>query len=182
MVVRARTALADAAFARGEYTAAEVSYRALLDEPQPENDARQLEVKLLALEAGEPGRDLLREFLVSDPFAGTDTRLALHLIHQLSRTRGDGLAAYLEARQLRGANRYDLVEALLRDALSRGLPTLRLRVEALRMQVHATFVIGALNESEAIASQLEQREGATLAEQEEAKDWRDRIAFRRKTR
>jgi hypothetical protein len=181
VVVRARTALADAAFARGEYPAAEASYRALLDEPQPENDARQLEVKLLALEAGEPARGLLREFLVSDPFGGSDARVALHLIHELARTRGDGLAAYLEARQLRGADRYDLVESLLRDALARGLPTLRLRVEALRMQVQATFIIGALSESEAIASQLEQREGATLAEQEEAKDWRDRIAFRRKT-
>jgi len=180
VVVRARTALADASFARGEYAAAETGYRALLDAPQSENEARQLEVKLLALEAGEPARDLLREFLVSDPFGGTDARVAMHLIHELSRTRSDGLAAYLEARQLRSANRHDLVQSLLRDALARGLPTQRLRVEALRMQVHATFVIGALSEAEAIASQLEQREGATLAEQEEARDWLDRIAFRRK--
>jgi tetratricopeptide (TPR) repeat protein len=180
VLVRARTGLADAAFERSEYARAESSYRALLDEPQPENDARQLEVKLLALEATEPARSLLREFLVKEPFGGSDARASMHLIRELALLRSDGLAPYLEARQLRAANRYDLIQSLLRDALARGLPTLRLRVEALRMQMQATFVIGALSEAEAIASQLAQREGATLAEQAEARDFQERVAFRRR--
>lgn len=180
VIVRARTSVADAAFDRGEFAQAESAYRALLDEPQSENDARQLEVKLLALEAGEPARSLLRELLIRDPFGGADARTAMHLIRELAMVRGDGLAAYLEARQLRSENRYDLVQSTLRDALSRGLPSERLRVEALRLQLQATFVIGALSEAEAIASQLAQREGATLAEKEEARDWSERIAFRRK--
>ncbi|MDB4974709.1 MAG: hypothetical protein JWN48_3050 [Myxococcaceae bacterium] len=178
-IARAKTAIADAEFATGEYQPAQVAYRALLEQPQPEHDIRQLEVKLLALEAGEPARSLLREYLVADPHGRSDPRTAMHLIRELDLVRTDGLARYLEARQLRAANRFDVVQSLLRDALARGLPSQRLRVEALKMQVQAAFATGALSEAEAVASQLEQREGATLAEVAEAKDWQERIAFRR---
>ena len=179
VISRGLTAIADAQFARGEYKPAEAAYRALLEQPQPEQDSRQLEVKLLALEASEPARSLLREYLVAEPFGSSESRTPMHLLSELDLVRTDGLARYLQARQVRAERRYDVVQSLLRDALARGLPTQRLRVEALRMQVQATFITGALSEAEATASQLEHREGATLADQLEAQDWIARITFRR---
>ena len=178
-IARARTALADASFARGEYERAAEGYRALLNEPQPESELRQLEVKLLALEAGEPARSLLRELLIGEPFRGAEGRTAMHLIRELAPSRADGLALYLEGRQLISAGRHDLAQALLREALVRGLPTPRLRVEALRLHANACFVTGQLSEADALARELERREGASLAEQIEARDLRARIAFRR---
>jgi hypothetical protein len=178
-IARARTALADASFARGELARAEAEYRALLEQPQSDGELRQLEVKLLAVTAAEPGRALLRELLVSDGFRNTESRTAMHLIRELAGTRDDGLALYLEARQLSAAERPDLAQALLRDALARGLPSERLRVEALRLQTQAAFMMGSLAEAFALASELAQREGASRAEQLEAQDWQARIAFRR---
>jgi hypothetical protein len=179
VITRAKVALADAAFARHEYPRAEAAYRALLDDPQPEGDARQLEVKLLALSAGEPARSLLRDYLVGEPFGGLDARLGVHLIRELALAREDGLAAYLEARQLRGSQRYDVVSSLLRQAQQRGLPSERMRREALRMQVQAAFITGALSEAEALAAQLAQREGGSAADRLVAADWIERVAFRR---
>ncbi|MET0287912.1 MAG: hypothetical protein ABW352_25710, partial [Polyangiales bacterium] len=180
VITRAKVALADAAFVRGEYTRAEAAYRALLDDPQSEGDSRQLEVKLLAASAGEPARSLLRDFLVGQPFGGQDARLGVHLIRELALVRGDGLAPYLEARQLRGSQRYDVVLSLLRTAQQRALPSERLRREALRMQVQAAFITGALSEAEALASQLAQGEEASPADQLVAKEWLERVAFRRR--
>jgi hypothetical protein len=179
VITRAKVALADAAFAGAEYARAEEAYRALLDAPQSEGDARQLEVKLLALGAGEPARSLLRDLLVGQAFGGQDARLGMHLIGELARVREDGLAAYLEARQLRGSQRHDVVLSLLRQAQLRGLPSERLRREALRMQVQAAFITGALSEAEALASQLAQGDDASLADRQLATDWLERIAFRR---
>jgi tetratricopeptide (TPR) repeat protein len=176
---RVRTALADASFAGGDYERAAAGYRALLEQPQPEADLRQLEVKLLALAAGEPARSLLRELMTGEPFRGAEPRTAMHLIGELAPLRQDGLALYLEARQLTSAGRHDFAQALLREALVRGLPTPRLRTEALRMHAHACFITGQLGEADALASELERREGGSLAEQLEARDLRARIAFRR---
>ncbi|HEX5659113.1 MAG TPA: hypothetical protein VFX59_18090, partial [Polyangiales bacterium] len=178
VITRAKVALADAAFARGEYARAEVAYRALLDDPQSEADSRQLEVKLLALGAGEPARSLLRELLVQ-PFGAQDARLGIHLMRELALARADGLAPYLEARQLRSSQRYDVVLSLLRSAQQQGLPSERLRREALRLQVQAAFITGALSEAEALASQLAQGEDASLPDQLAAKEWSARVAFRR---
>jgi tetratricopeptide (TPR) repeat protein len=179
IVVRAKVGIADAAFARGEYARAEASYRALLDDPQPEGDARQLEVKLLALQAGEPARSLLRDYLVGEPFGGLDGRLGVHILRELAQVREDGLSPYLEARQLRNSQRFDVALSLLREAQRRGLPTERMRAEALRMQIQAAFITGALSEAEALATQLAQREGSSEADRLLAGEWRERIAFRR---
>ncbi|MET0342789.1 MAG: hypothetical protein ABW252_17410 [Polyangiales bacterium] len=178
-IARARMALADAAFARGQLTEAEAGYRALLDAPQPEAELRQLDVRLLAIAASEPSRSLLRELLVGEPFRNGDMRTAMHVIRDLREHRDDGLPLYLEARQLAAADRPDLAQRLLREALARGLPSARLRTEALKMQVRAAYASGSLSEAEAIAVELARRDDATLAEQEEARDWRARIAFRR---
>lgn len=181
-IARARMNVADAAFARGELAQAEAQYRELLDLTQPVTELRQLDVRLIALSASEPSRSLLKELLVSEPFRSGDARTGMHLIRELRAVRDDGLAYYLEARQLSAADRADLSLRLLREALVRGLPSQRLRVEALRMHVQAAYVVGSLAEADAVATELERRDGATVAEQLEARDWRARVAFRRTLR
>ena len=178
-LARARMALADASFARGELTQAEAAYRALLDSPQPEAELRQLDVRLLAVAESEPARSLLRELLVGEPFRAGDTRTAMHVIRDLREQRDDGLPLYLEARQLVSADRPDLAQRLLREALALGLPSDRIRTEALKMQARSAYAVGSLGEADAIATELERRDDASLAEREEARDWRARIAFRR---
>ena len=71
----------------------------------------------------------------------------MHLIHGLYPVRSDGLTHYLEARQLSRAGRHDLAFPLLREALARGLPTRRLRVEALRLRALSAYVLGALDDA-----------------------------------
>ena len=103
-LARAQVAMADAAFLNGDFERAESTYRKLLLEPQGESELRQLEVKLLALEAGDPARTLIRELLIGRPGHTTDPRAAMHLIDELGAYRRDGLALYLAARQLIGAD------------------------------------------------------------------------------
>jgi hypothetical protein len=181
-IAHARTSMADARFMRGDFTGAEHAYRALLDEPQSEGELRQLEVRLLALEAGEPTRHLLGELLIGGPMAsvgGPDPRTAMHLIHALYPARNDGLAHYLEARQLAGADRHDLAHPLLREAILRGLPTRRLRVEALRLRALSAFVIGAYDDARASQEQIAALPDVSLADTIEARDFIARVDFRR---
>ena len=51
-IARGWTAIADAEFASGEYQPAESAYRALLEQPQPESDSRQLEATQQRLQSG----------------------------------------------------------------------------------------------------------------------------------
>jgi tetratricopeptide (TPR) repeat protein len=178
-IARAETSLADAAFLRGDFAAAEQSYRKLLNEPQSEGDLRQLEVKLLALEAGDPTRTLIGELLIGRVGQSLDPRAAMHLIHALGPHREDGLAAYLEARQLQAAGRSDLALPLARKARTRGLSTRRLRVEAMRMHGLLAFQSGLLDEADACFRELEEQDDASLAELAEARDFRERVAYRR---
>jgi tetratricopeptide (TPR) repeat protein len=178
-IARARLAIADAALLRGEFESAEQSYRALLDEPLGEAELRQLEVRLLALEAGDPTRRLVAELLVGQVGRETGARAAMHLIHALAPLRSDGLAHYLAARQLAGEGRHDLAHPLLREASQRGLPTRRLRAEALRMRALSAFVLGALDDASASLEELGGLPDVTAAEQGELADFATRIAHRR---
>ena len=177
-IARARTSLADAAFMRGEFASAEQSYRALLKEPQADEDLRQLEVKLLALEAGDPTRRLLGELLIGRTGEAVDARTAMHLIHGLYPLRSDGLAHYLEARQLARAGRHDLAFPLFREGLARGLPTRRLRVEALRQRALSAYVLGALDDARDSEQRIASLPDVTLAERMEADDFVARVAYR----
>jgi tetratricopeptide (TPR) repeat protein len=177
-IARARTSLADAEFMRGDFPAAERAYRALLHEPQAEDELRQLEVKLLALEAGDPTRRLLGELLIGRMGENVDARTAMHLIHALYPVRTDGLAHYLEARQLARAGRHDLAFPLLREALSRGLPTRRLRVEALRLRALSAYVLGALDDARDSEQRIGNLPDVTLSERMEAEDFVARVAYR----
>ncbi len=176
-LARAETGLADAAYLAGDFARAEQTYRRLLNEPQSEAELRQLEVKLLGLDAGDPARALLGELLIGRLSDRTDARSAMHLIGQLHPVRRDGLADYLEARQL--SQRADLAHPLIKRARRLGLPTRRLRVEALRMQAQSAFLVGALDEAQACYTEMARLADASQAEVLEAQDSLARIAFRR---
>jgi tetratricopeptide (TPR) repeat protein len=179
-LARARGLVADASYARGDFEAARRAYQELLRAPQPEGDLRQVEVKLLALEAGEPTRGIVADLLIGKGGRQPDPRAAMHLIQRLYPLRRDGLAHYLEARQLMFAGRHDLAQTLIQSALERGLPTRRLRVEALRAAALTAFIVGALDEASQHAASLREDREASLAERAEARDFGERIAFRRK--
>jgi tetratricopeptide (TPR) repeat protein len=179
-LARARGLVADASYARGDFEAARRAYQELLRAPQPEGDLRQIEVKLLALEAGEPTRGIVADLLIGKNGKAPDARAAMHLIQRLYPLRRDGLAYYLEARQLMFAGRHDLAQPLIQGALERGLPSRRLRVEALRAALLTAFTVGALDEAAQHAASLAEDREASLAERAEAADAQQRIAFRRK--
>lgn len=177
-IARAETLVADASYVRGDFETARGAYRALLKAPQPESELRQLEVKLLALEAGEPTRSIVAELLIGRGGRPVDARAAMHLIRRLYPLRSDGLAHYLEGRQLANAGRPDLAQPLLELALERGLPSRRLRVEATRNAANSAFLVGALDACARHAARLLEGE-ASLAERAEARDMHARIDHRR---
>jgi hypothetical protein len=176
VLARARLALADAELARGERNAAGQAYLQLLDAPDSEAELRQREVRLMAATSpGDAGHELAA-LLVGSGGAAPEPRVAMHHVARLDRLRRDGLAPYLEARQLMAAERHDLALTRIRDAHTRGLPSQRLRTEALRMQLACAFTQGALDEAEACCTLLEELGGAPARE---ARDYRERVALRR---
>jgi tetratricopeptide (TPR) repeat protein len=179
VIARAEGLVADASFVRGDFAAARTAYQRLLGAPQGEGELRQLEVKLLALDAGEPTRSIVAELLIGRAGKPADSRTAMYLIRRLYALRRDGLAHYLEGRQLALAGRPDLARAQLESALARGLPTRRLRVEAARQASVASFLVGALAAAGEHATRLADAQ-ATLNERAEAADMVQRIEYRRR--
>lgn len=178
VTARAETLVADAHYTRSDFQAARASYQRLLPSPQTEAELRQLEVKLLALEAGEPMRSIVGELLIGRSGKQPDARTAMHLIRRLYAVNRDGLVHYLEGRQLLSAGRPDLARPLLEIAIARGLPTRRLRVEATRNASQSSFLVGALDAAASHAARLGDRD-ATLSERAEATDMLQRIEHRR---
>ncbi len=177
IVSRARVGLADAASLRGDHSQAEQAYKSLLAQPLPEAELRQIEVKLLGIQAGDPVRSYIAELLIGTPGRNTDIRTSMHAIHQISTLRKDGLGPYLAARQLSAAGRDDLAKPLFDEAFERGLATRRLRVEAHRLRGISAFNIGELDEALQSFDAIAALNDVSLAEQLEAQDWKRRIAF-----
>ncbi len=178
VVSRARTGLADAMFLRGAFKAAEAAYRELLLDPLPEAELRQIEVKLVGLEAGDPTRRWVGELLIGSAGRAVDTRSAMHAIGEIRALRSDGLGIYLAARQLSAAGRHDLAVPLFSKALREGLPTRRLRVEAHRQLGVSAFKARDYGTAQASFAAVAALPDATLAEKIEAQDWTERLAYR----
>jgi len=175
VVASAREALADAAWQRGDRAGALAGYRALLGEPQGEDKARMLEVKVLALEAdGEQG-ELLMDLLVGREGLPPDPAVIVHLAHRIAAIREDGLGMYLVARQLHQRGRYEMAADLLRRARAAGLPTLRLTSEARRLEGIAWFAADDPSASADIWNAIMTDPDASEAERVEARDWLERI-------
>jgi hypothetical protein len=114
--------------------------------------------------------------------------VALHHIGRLRAARlregrEDGLADYLEARQLMSRQRYDLAAPLIRRARAAGLPAPRLQLEARRLHGIALYAVHQRARSAAIWREIlraPEGEGpgrVIPADREEARDWLARIRW-----
>lgn len=175
LVARAREAIADARWGDGASDEAAAIYRELMDLPQSEDARRQLQVKLLAIDAGGRQETILRGLFLGKTGRGSSTPVVVHLAHLLDDLRDDGLGSYLAARQLfAAASRPDLALPMLERARARGLPTPELEREAIRNQGRAAY--GAHHWEE--AETLWQSAMDDPALRHEAQDWLARLAWR----
>jgi tetratricopeptide (TPR) repeat protein len=177
VIVTARDALADALFTRGELARARALYERSAEVPATDDQARQLEVKLLAIDAGGASAAALAEVLVPDARAPHDAATTIEALARLEETREDGLADYMMARQMTFRQRYDLAGPRLRRALERGLPTERIVREARRLEAISRVRTGDLDGAERALWEIERTgdEGARV----EAHDWLMRITWMR---
>lgn len=169
---RAQESIADALWQRGEFAEAQAIYEELLSHPQPENEARNREVKLDALRRGGEEAEAIRALLLGDDGRGTNAPEAMFQAQRLSRLRSDGLGPYLQSRQLFFQERHALALELLDEALERGLATERLRREAHRMRGICLYALGRTAEAE---TQWQALSTDPLL-RNEARDWLARIA------
>ncbi len=168
LVADALEAYADASWTVGRFEEAAALYDELLAMPRTDAEARQSEVKRLALAAGPPQRELVFQMLVD----GASGPVAVHLAQELAELRGDGLGPYLEARQLLAGNRFALALPLMEEARRRGLPTKRLDHELTRMLGVTFFALGRYTES---AEAWAEHGRVSRAAHAEAARWMERI-------
>ena len=174
VLVMARLGLADAAWRRGDAGGALAIYRALLDEPQTDDAARQIEVRVLGLDASAREAALVFDLLVGRE-APASAPVAVYVARELAGIREDGLGPYLEARQLMGVGRYDLALPAIEAGRARGLPTERLRVEARRMHATILFAVGRPADATRVWREVLREPASSAAQRVEARDWLRRI-------
>ncbi len=176
-ITAARQGLADEAWRAGRTAEAARVYRELLEQPNGRDARRQLQVKSIALQGSPREQALVRRLLLGEPGRSTGGATAVHLMRELRAERSDGLAHYLEARQLFFRDRYADSDALHAQARGLGLPTADIEVEALR--VHAISAVGSghLKRAARLFRELRARD-VELALQVEASDWLERIWLR----
>ncbi|MFO0685083.1 MAG: hypothetical protein U0234_23695 [Sandaracinus sp.] len=177
LLTSARTELADALLSRGELAEARTLYEAGVDEPLSDDQARQLEVKLLAIQRGPSVVAPLREVLVPSGRQTHDGATTVEALTRLGEIGGDGLADYLIARQMLFRQRYDLAGPRLTRAMAAGLPSERIQREARRLDGVIRARTGDYDGAERVfrAILAEGDEGARV----EADDWLARIRFLR---
>lgn len=175
--VAAASTLADALVRQGHYDQARAIYEAQLAQPQADGSSRLLEVKVWALRRPAEVRDLIFDLFLGKDLRGSPTPVIVELADRLAHTDTSGLGPYLGARQLIGADRYDLAKPMLLDALARGLPTRRLTVEAERLAAIASFAVGEIPEARRRFTAIQNDSSRLLAARTEATDWLERAHF-----
>ncbi|MBX3251600.1 MAG: hypothetical protein KF901_30755, partial [Myxococcales bacterium] len=173
LVAAAQERLADALWLAGEREAARELYARLLALPQSDDELRGRELKRVALDEGGPFARLVRDLLVGPDGRGTSAPLAVHLGHEITRAREDGLGAYLVARQLAANERFDLALPLFSVAEERGLPDERFIDENLRLWATAAYAEGDLTLAETLFERARERPALV----HRAEDWLSRIAW-----
>lgn len=183
-IVSVEQALADQALRAGRYAEALRRYEALSNLPIEDDQRRGLQVKTLAARAAVSGDEhdvrqakLLFELLVGEPGQRTDPATAVYLARELRSLRQDGLAEYLEGRQLFFQGRFGYAADLFARAVGRSLPTAELTTEALRVEGISRLALLQLER----AAELFRTFGKSgPAHRVEAADYLARIAFLKK--
>lgn len=170
IIAGARHALADEAWRKARYEEAQRVYQALLAEPNDRDTLRMLQVKALAFSGSARQRDLLFTLMVGEPGQALDGAAAVYVVRELRTERSDGLAHYLEARQLYLRERFAEAAPLLATARALSLPTSDLAVEALRVEAICRYGAGERQASRALWQGLLLLH-ATPALDAEATDW-----------
>ena len=170
---RASEELADALWLRGHRDEALSIYSELLTHPQTEGEARQREVKQLAIREGGPGAALIRTLLIGQRGSPSSAPVAVHLASELDELRADGLGSYLEARQLLAQSQFEMALPKIHVARSRGLPSERLAREATRMEGRAAYAVGDMERAHSAWTSLVTDPFA----EHEARDWLERLAY-----
>ena len=180
-IASVKQAIADQALRDGQHKKALALYEALSDEPVEEDQRRALQVKTLATRAamsgtldGERQAQLLWELLVPEPGQRSDPATAVYLARELRPIRQDGLAEYLEGRQLFFQGRYGHAAELFGHALGKSLPTDELTAEALRTEAISRLAIPQLERAAALFLAFAKTGEAHRAE---AEDYLARIRF-----
>jgi tetratricopeptide (TPR) repeat protein len=180
-IASVKQALADQALRDGDYDKALGLYEALSSQPVEEDQRRSLEVKTLATRAAKSGEpdgvrqaQLLFELLVGEPGQRSDPATAVFLARELRPLRQDGLAEYLEGRQLFFQGRYRHAAELFGHASGKSLPTDNLTAEALRVEAICRVAISQFDRAKALF-QAFARTG--IAHRAEADDYLARIQF-----
>lgn len=177
LLQHARLEQADALWRRGRSDEARPIFEALLEEPMGEDAARQIEVRLLAVEAGGAQESALRELLAPPRDETNDAATAMAAIDRLRAARDDGLGAYLAARQMLFRRRFELARPLIAEARARGLPTERARREARKMEAQIRFGAGELGISARLWRTILADPSSTEGDRVTARDWLARIRF-----
>jgi tetratricopeptide (TPR) repeat protein len=170
----ARNAIAEAEWRAGATDAALARYRASESGPVTDEALRQLEVQILALQEGGETSAMLLELFAPSARSTHDPATLMSAIGRVREVRSDGLADYLEGRQLVARERFDLARPLLDRAARLGLPTSRTRSENERLRAIAAFAMGDREVAERLFWNLREH-AETDGARVEADDWRARL-------
>lgn len=174
VVSYARNAIAEAEWRAGASERALERYRESAAAPVTGDALRQLEVQILALEEGGSTSAAMLELFAPSARSTHDPATTMAAIARVREVRSDGLADYLEARQLLARERFDLARPLLERAAERGLPTARTRSENERLRAVAAFATGDVETAQRMFWAL-RAAARTDGERVDADDWLARI-------
>lgn len=175
LVQRARQELADADWRLGNRQRARATYEALLGEPMSADAARQIEVRRIGVVAGGATEQALLGLLLPPADATNDPATTMFEIGRLAAVRDDGLAPYLQARQLLFRERFTLALPRIIEGRVRGLPTPRMELEARRIEAVIRLGAGDGDGSARLWRRILHDGSSGEAERVEARDWLARI-------
>jgi tetratricopeptide (TPR) repeat protein len=178
-LLTAREMVADAQWRRGHHEQAGAAYTELLEGNVTDAQGRRLEVKLIGLRSGGDARRAIYTLLVGGEAGPATPAVAVSLAADLDATLSGGLGAYLGARQLFAAQRYELALARLERARARGLATARLRREAARLRAISLFGLRRWDDATNAFTQLQAMDDVRPALAHTCALWLERIEHAR---
>jgi tetratricopeptide (TPR) repeat protein len=152
LVARSLGHLGDHRWHAGDAERAHALFEQALALPQTDDAARNLELRLYAIEREGAVEESIRAIFLGDSGLPSDPVTIMHLAEALTEAGERSLGAYLSARQLVARDRHEA--ALERLDRVETLPTVRFEREAARMRLRSLFAAGRFDEARALATSL----------------------------